>query len=277
MDVRNIRADGEMHGDGNFRSIRGGENALVEMLRVDICARQELSGSFAEADTSAFREGRHFVERAAGFLGHAEFAVAENGVDIFGSAADHGDFEIVDERGAVHGDSADEAAAKKINQQRAEADFDDVAAHAPENRAGLRARVEDGAGDEAKVFGGENARQRVEKLREGCALAMRLGELADLDFAGARREWIGVQAVKVERLSFVDAWRFARQDLGLPFGAISRDATIDCNGLGNRAQVQHPQLEGSSIRGIFRNLRAATVRLLVHPKENPDSAEVQNS
>src|SRR6185437_4750577 len=113
MNVRNIRADGEMNRDGDFRAIRGGENALVEMFRVDICARQELPGGFAEADTSAFRQGGHFVERTAGLLGHAEFSFAENGFDIFGRATNHGDFEIVDERGAVHGDSADEAAAKR--------------------------------------------------------------------------------------------------------------------------------------------------------------------
>src|SRR5579864_8368655 len=211
MNVRNVRADGEMHGDRNSRAIRGGENALVEMLRVGIFLREELPGGFAEADPRAFRERGHFVERTAGFLGHAEFSFAENGFDVFGSAADHGDFEIVDERGAVHGDSADEAATEKINQQRAEADFDDVAADAPESRAGLRTRVEDGAGDKAKVFGGENARERVEKFRERCSLAMRLGELADVDFAGARCERVGVQAVKTERLSFVEAWRFTRQ------------------------------------------------------------------
>lgn len=211
MNVRNVRADGEMHGDGDFRAIGGGENAVVEMLRVGIFLREELSGGFAEADTGAFRESGHFVERTAGFLGHAEFAVAENGFDIFGRAADHGDFEIVDEGGAVHGDSADEAAAKKIDQQRTETDFDDVSADTPENPAGLRARVEDGAHDEAKVFGGENARQGVEKFGEGRALAMRLCELADVDFAGARGERVGVQAVKVEWLSFVEACGFARQ------------------------------------------------------------------
>src|SRR5487761_300025 len=158
MDVRNIRADGEMNGDGNSGAIGGGENALVEMLRGGFFVAQEFSGGFAEADTSALREGGHFVDGAAGFLGHAEFPFAENGVDVFGRAAGDGDFEIVDERGAVHGDSADEAAAKKVNQQRAEADFDDVAADAPENRARLRTRVEDGAGDEAEIFGGKNAR-----------------------------------------------------------------------------------------------------------------------
>lgn len=208
-----------MNRDGDLRVIRGGENAVAEVLRVDIFPREKLSGGFAEADISAFREGGHFVERTAGFLGHAEFAFAENGFDVFGRAADHGDFKIVDERGAVHGDSGDEAAAKKIDQQRAEADFDDVSADAPENRAGLRTRVEDGAGDKAKVFGGENARQGVEKFGEGCALAMRLGELADVDFAGARGERIGVKAVKVERLSFVEAWRFARQ-LGHRLGEV---------------------------------------------------------
>ena len=68
-----------------------------------------------------------------GFAGHAELAGAEAGFDVFGGVAGECDFEIVDERGAVHGDAGDEAAVHQIDEDRAEADLDDVAADAPED------------------------------------------------------------------------------------------------------------------------------------------------
>jgi hypothetical protein len=102
----------------------------------------------------------------------------------------------------------------------------------------LRTRVEDGAHDEAKIFGGEDARQRIEKFSEGCTLAMRLGELADVDFAWARGERVRVQAVKVERLSFVEARGFARQDYSHPFCEALPMLNFDCNGVGDGAQAR---------------------------------------
>lgn len=211
MNVSDVGSDGEMHGDGNFRAVGGGEDAAVEKLGASVFVIEKFAGGFAESDAGAARESGHFVDDAAGLFGHAEFAFTEDGFDVFGSAADHGDFEIVDERGAVHGDAGDEAAAKKIDENGAEADFDDVSAHAPENCARLRAGFDDGLGDGAKVFGGKDARERAEEFGEGFALAVGLGELADADFAGTRGERVGAKAVEVERLSFVEAWRFARQ------------------------------------------------------------------
>lgn len=212
MNVGDVGSDGEMHSDGNFRAIGSGEDALIEMPGVRAFVIEEFAGGFTEADAGAAREGGHFVDDAAGLFGHAEFAFAEDGFNVFGSAADHGDFEIVYERGTVHGDAGDEAAAEKVYEDGAEADFDDVSAHAPENRARLRAGFDDGLGDGAQVFGGENARERAEEFGEGFALAVGFGELADADFAGARGERIGAKAVEVERLGFVEARRFARQD-----------------------------------------------------------------
>jgi hypothetical protein len=212
MNVGDVRADGEMDGDGNFCAIGSGENALVEMAGACALVIEDFAGGFAEADAGAACESGHFVDDAAGFVGHAEFAFAEDGFDVFGSASDHGDFEIVDERGAVHGDAGDEAAAEKVDEDRAEADFDDVSAHTPENGTRLRAGFDDGLRDGAKVFGGEDARERAEKFGEGFALARRFGELADADFAGTRGERVGAEAVEVERLSFVEARRFGRQD-----------------------------------------------------------------
>jgi hypothetical protein len=51
-----------------------------------------------------------------------------------------------------------------------------------------------------------------QKFYEGRSLSMRFGELADIDFAGARGKRVGAQAVEVQGLRFVKDWRFARQD-----------------------------------------------------------------
>ncbi len=211
MNVRNIRADGDVDSHRNFFAIGGGENAFREILRARALANEEFPRRFTEADAGAARERGHFVDVAASFFGHAEFAFAENGVNIFRSAAGHGDFEIVNQRRAVHGDAADEAAAHEVDQERAEADLDDVAAHAPENRGAASARFDDGSREGAQIFRGENVRKRIEKFGEGSALTVRLRELADADFARTRSERVGVQAVKIQRLDIVDARRFARQ------------------------------------------------------------------
>ena len=242
MNVGDVRANGEMHGDGDARAIGGGENALIEMLGASLFVVEQFTGGFAEANAGAARERGHFVDDLASFLGHAEFSFAEDGVDVLGGASNHGDFEIVYQGGTVHGDSADEAAAQKIDEHRAEADFDDVTAHAPENGARVRAGFHDGLGDGAQVFGGENARERVEKLGEGFALAIGLGELSDADFAGARGKRIGAEAVEIERLGFVEARRFARQ-LGhhVKRSYWLRSDASDFNVDGDEAQARTPE------------------------------------
>src|ERR1700686_3442319 len=76
MHVRNVRADGEMDGHGNAVFVGGHENAGIRMFYFDDAAREKLPGGFT----------------------------------VFGGVAGDGDFEIVDERCAVHGNSGDEAA-----------------------------------------------------------------------------------------------------------------------------------------------------------------------
>ena len=83
-------------------------------------------------------------------------AGTEVGLHIFGGVAGQRDFEIVDERSAIHGDSRNKTAFHQIDQDGAEADFDDVAADAPEDGFALFARAVNGSEKMAEIFGGED-------------------------------------------------------------------------------------------------------------------------
>jgi len=72
----------------------------------------------------------------------------------------------VDEGGAVHRDSGDEAAADEIVEDGAEAGFDDVAADAPENLFAYAFCGVDGREQIAEIVGGEEIGERVEKIFE---------------------------------------------------------------------------------------------------------------
>src|SRR5947208_3138740 len=96
MHVGNVRADGEMDGDGNFVLIGGEEDAGGGVLRIEFARGEKFSGGFAVADASVRRGGGDFVEISAGFASHAECTGAEAGFDVLGSVAAKSDFEIVD-------------------------------------------------------------------------------------------------------------------------------------------------------------------------------------
>src|SRR6266849_3796667 len=70
--VGDIRADGEMDGDGNALFVGSDEDAGISMLDVEDAAREELAGGFAVADANAVRDLGHFVDVLAGFGSHAE-------------------------------------------------------------------------------------------------------------------------------------------------------------------------------------------------------------
>src|SRR6266404_1188540 len=158
--VGNIRADGEMYGDGDTKFVSGGQHAGVGIGNIDHGVVEKLAGGFAVAETCAHGDFCDLVEILAGFRGHAECACAETGFDIFGSVARESDFEIVDERGTVHGERSDEAAAHEIDEQRAEADLDYVAADAPEDGFALLAGLMNGAEEVAEIGGGEEVGER---------------------------------------------------------------------------------------------------------------------
>src|SRR6266436_4568415 len=113
--VGDIGADGDVHGDGDAKFVSSGQDAGACVGDIDYGVVEELAGSFAVAEAGAHGDFCDLVEVFAGFRGHAEGAGAETGFDVFGSVTDESDFEIVNERGAVHGDGGDKAATHEID------------------------------------------------------------------------------------------------------------------------------------------------------------------
>ena len=203
--VGNVRADGHVHGDGNAKLVGGGQDAGVRVGNVDYGVVEKLAGGFAIAQAGAHGYFCNLVEILAGFRSHAECAGAETGFDVFGSVTGEGDFEIVDERGAVHGQRGDEAAAHEIDQQRAEADLDDVAADAPENGFALLAGLVDGSEEVAEVSGGEEVGEGSEKFVQRGIRGGRLGKIAHADFALAGGKRVGLEVGEGDGAGGVDA------------------------------------------------------------------------
>src|SRR5260370_18589650 len=185
--------------------VGGYELAATGVLDFYAASGEKLSGGFTVADADALREFGEFIDVRAGFGGRAEGAVTDACFDVFGGVSGEGDFEIVDERGAVHSDAGDEAAFHKIDQDGAEADFDDVAADAPENGSALFAGAVNGAEEPAKILGGENLREPIHKFCERCIFGRRLCKVADSDFAVARGKRVGVNGAERDRMNGVDA------------------------------------------------------------------------
>src|SRR6266436_5770316 len=157
MHVRDVRADGQMNRHGNAVFVRRREDAAIRVLRFDDAARKKLPGGFAVADANAVRELGDFVEIFSGFFGHAELAFAEAGCHVFGRVSGERDFEVVDQRRTVHGDSADEAALHQVDQHGTKADFDDVSPNSPENCFALFARNVHRAEKLAEIFRCKNS------------------------------------------------------------------------------------------------------------------------
>src|SRR4029077_7484879 len=145
------------------------------------------------------------VEILAGFRSHAKCAGSETGFDVFGSVAGEGDLEIVYERGAVHGEGSDEATAHGVDEDTAEARFDDVAADAPENGFALLAGLVNGGEEIAEVGGGEEVGEGGEEFGERGIGGGRFGEIADVDLALAGGERIGMKVGEGDGAGGVDA------------------------------------------------------------------------
>src|SRR5258708_634878 len=154
MHVGNVGADGEMDGDGDAEFVGGGQDAGVCVGDIDYRVMEKLAGGFTIAEAGAHGDFCDLVKILAGFHSHAECSGAQTGFDVFGSVADEGDLEIVDEGRAVHGEGGDEAAAHEVNEHGAEADFDYVAADAPENGFAVLAGLVNGGEEIAEVGGG---------------------------------------------------------------------------------------------------------------------------
>ena len=87
----------------------------------------------------------------------------QDGFHVFTGVSGESDFEIVNGGGAVQGETGGVAAAHQIEQDRREAAFDDVPAHAPEDGALVPARAARRIDHGAKAVGGQQVRQGIEQ------------------------------------------------------------------------------------------------------------------
>ena len=115
MHVRNVRADGEMHGDRDASLVSRGKDTGFGMFGCDDAAVQELTRCLAVANSNTLRQLGDIVEILAGFLGHAELAFAERRLNVLGSIPGKRNLEIVDQPRAVHGNSGNEAAIHQVD------------------------------------------------------------------------------------------------------------------------------------------------------------------
>src|SRR5713226_6504221 len=125
------------------------------MAGLDHTAVEELPGRFAIAKARAHGQLGDLIQIFASLRRHAKGPRAQPALDVLRSVAHQGDFKIVDERGSIHGDARNEALPHQIDEQRAESDFDDVPAYAPQNGLALLARLVNGSEETAEVSGGE--------------------------------------------------------------------------------------------------------------------------
>ena len=77
---------------------------------------------------------RGAVQKFAGFIGAAERAFAECGVNVFGSGTDHRDLGIVDQHGTVSRDRGDKTSFHQIDDQRRQTGLNYVATNSPDDR-----------------------------------------------------------------------------------------------------------------------------------------------
>src|SRR5713101_7763936 len=129
------------------------------MAGLDHTAVEELPGRFAVAEPRAHGQLGDLIQVLTGFRRHAELSGAQSRFHVFRSVAYQRDLEIMDERGSIHGDARNEAPPHQIDEQRAESDFDDVAADAPQDGLALLARSMDGRPPGAQIGSSENVWQ----------------------------------------------------------------------------------------------------------------------
>ena len=135
MHVDDIGAERDVDRCRSAEFVSGRENTLLAELEFRI--EDFAADDFAEA--LAFRRGdlRGAIEKSAGFLGHPEDSFSEPRANIFRGPSRIGEFEVVDDSGAVGCDRADDSVAQQAADDRTQSDFDRMrAAHQQERALG---------------------------------------------------------------------------------------------------------------------------------------------
>ena len=155
-----------MHGNWNTLTIGIRQNAARGIPRLGVSAGEKFADGFAVTDAGTRRVSGNLIELLAGFTCHAKFAGADAGIDILRSVPGDGNLKIVDQGRAIHGDSGDKTSLHQIDQNGAQADFDDVAADAPQNRFFAGARAMHRSQQLPQIFRRQKMWKRVQKFRQ---------------------------------------------------------------------------------------------------------------
>jgi len=149
------------------------------------------------------------VDVEAGFFGHAELTLAESGLDSLGSIAGHGDFKIMDQGGAIHGDPGNEPAAHEVTRTGPRPTLMTWPPRPQRMARFCFTRAMNGGEQVAQILGGKNSAGRESRnfVREACA-PHRPRKIADIDllFAGAGQRVGATRRPKRQRLNGIDAY-----------------------------------------------------------------------
>jgi hypothetical protein len=197
VEVRDVRADGDVRGEGHTRLVRRAEQRQLRVLRVR--RDERASQRFAHAYVVARRLSRRAVQKFPRLVGRAERARAERRVNVLGRRADERNLCVVHEHRAVGRDTRDESAPHQIYDERRESDLDDVPADAPDDGLAQLSRPTHARSDFTQRPHGENVWQRRKKLFKRRALAERPREIFGRDLARPRRQRVRVHAFEPER------------------------------------------------------------------------------
>src|SRR5574338_754549 len=108
--------------------------------------------------------------------------------------------EVMNDDGAVHGDGRHDSTFHEIDDDGSESDLDDMRAHAQDDRPAPAVRANNRLRHFAERLDRQDIRKGVQKCFKGAAALPDFREIAELDFAVAALERIGLETRHVDGL-----------------------------------------------------------------------------
>lgn len=194
MEMNDVRAQGDMDGDGNPEPMARGKKA--EIFVGESRAGDHPSDRRAEAEAVLHAVDDRPVEKFSRFPGGPEAAGHDLPGHIFRSPAGESDFEIVDDSGPVEGQPLDKSSFHEVNENRLKADFDDMGPAGEKDGAPMVSRP-GGQGQEfTKIPAGEETRERIKEFGDRRGTGERFREPGRGDFAFPSPEGIRFEALR---------------------------------------------------------------------------------
>ena len=201
--VDDVGAEGDVDGAGDAGAIGGEDQARFVVRAIHVVEMPAQRPAEAELVLRAVVGGDG--EGVGGLAGHAEFPLRQLRRDVLAGLAGEGQLEVVDRRGAVHGDRLDDAALDPVDQIRSAAGLDDVAAQRDGDGSAFAMSPAQVIGHPANVVGGELLRQAQEPIFRAGAGVHRLAEIVVKDLRRPRAEIVGFECRQIVWLEWIGA------------------------------------------------------------------------